>query len=191
MTLLRGRAMSNRSSYEPEKHGRPIAVEVRAATPADADAIARVDRSAGVEPTEDLAARIRRALGRIAHGEVRRYSCIALVEGRVVGYGKCAYQEWPETPGSSPVPDGWYLTGVQVLHDHRRRGIGRALTIHRIEWLRERTNTIYYFTGERNAPSMDLHGALGFEIVARGVEIPLSPPFSNDERHVLGRKILV
>ena len=178
---------NTRSPYEPEKHGTPIPVSVRAAVPGDARAIAPIDVEREGQTVDELAARIQRALEHLREPDSRRYSCVAEVEGRIVGYGKCRYMTFSEEEGADPsIPDGWYLTGVEVLRRHRRRGIGRALTVHRLQWLGARTDVVYYFTGERNYVSQDLHRDLGFEDLARGIEIPLPPPFSNAERHVLG-----
>ncbi len=82
---------------------------------------------------------------------------------------------------------GVVLSGLQVLSSHRRRGIGRALTEHRITWLSERTDVVYYNADEINGPSIELHESLGFVEVARGLLPPLR---SNDELQILGEKRL-
>ena len=177
----------NRPAYEPDKHGRPIQVDVRPATPDDIEAIARIDEVYGIGSLETLIPRIVASFERIARGEERRYNCIASVEGEVVGYGSCRFRAWSETHEGSGLPDGWYLSGLQVLPSHRRRGIGRALTEHRIKWLSERTDVVYYNADEVNGPSIHLHEALGFVEVARGLLVPIR---SNDELQMLGEKRL-
>ncbi len=180
---------NTRSPYEPERHGRPAPIVVRDALPDDALAIAHVDVEREDRPPAELAPLVRAALERAARDE-RAFTCVGVVGGRIAGYGKCAYKTWKDAGGSSVVPDGWYLTGVEVDRSHRRMGIGRALTARRLEWLRERTDVVYYFTGEGNRPSIDLHWAFGFVEVARGLALPLPPPFSNEEPHILHRKFL-
>lgn len=116
-----------------------------------------------------------------------RTTCVASVKGEVVGYGICRFRAWSEKKGDSGLPDGWYLSGLQVLSGHRRRGIGRALTEHRLTWLSERTDVVYYNADEVNGPSIELHEASGFVEVAGG----LLPSFrSNDELQILGEKRL-
>ena len=183
--------VNTRSPYEPEKHGQRLPVVIRPAIPDDAEAIAPIDIEREAKPADELVPLIHRALTRIAHEESpTRYTCVAIVDDRIVGYGKCKYNAWSEEAEGPELPDGWYLSGVEVLRSHRRRGMGRSLTIHRIDWVRTRADTVYYFTGERNIPSQDLHRGLGFVELVRGVAIPLPPPFSNEERHVLSRKSL-
>ncbi len=86
----------------------------------------------------------------------------------------------------SGLHEGWYLEGLSVLPTHRRRGIGRALTEHRITWLSERTDVVYYTAAEVNRPSIELHEALGFVEVARGLVV--SFPRREEELQILGKK---
>ena len=177
----------NRPPYEPDKHGRPTHVDVRAATTDDIEAIARIDEAYGLGSVESLVPRILASFERRARGEVRGYCCVASVKGEVIGYGKCSFNAWSEKYEGSGLPDGWYLSGLQVLSSHRRRGIGRALTEDRIRWLNEQTDLVYYNADEINRPSIELHEALGFVEVARG----LLPPWrSNEELQILGEKRL-
>ncbi len=185
--VLGGSVIYNRPAYEPDKHGRPIQVDVRPATPDDIEAIARIDEVYGIGSVETLVPRILASFERVARGEVRAYTCVAPVKGEVVGYGICKFNVWSEKHEESGLPDGWYLSGLQVLSSHRRRGIGRALTEHRLMWLSERTDVVYYNADEVNGPSIELHERLGFVEVARGI---LPPRRSNDELQMLGKKRL-
>ena len=182
-----GSVIHNRPPYEPHKHGRPIRFDVREATPDDIEAIALIDEAFGIGSVETLVPRILASFERMARGEERRYNCIASVKGEVVGYGSCRFNAWSEEEGESALPDGWYLSGLQVLSSHRRQGIGRALTEHRIAWLSERTDVVYYNADEANGPSIELHEALGFVEVARGL---LPHRRLNDELQILGKKRL-
>ncbi len=177
----------NRPPYEPGKHGRSTHVDVRAATTDDIEAIARIDEAYGLGSVETLVPRIVASFERVARGEVRAYTCVASAKGEVVGYGVCRFRAWSEKHEESGLPDGWYLSGLQVLSSHRRLGIGRALTEHRITWLSERTDVVYYNADEINGPSIELHESLGFVEVARGLLPPLR---SNDELQILGEKRL-
>ncbi len=177
----------DRPPYEPDKHGRSIDVDMRAATTDDIETLARIDEAYGLGSVETLVPRIVAAFERVARGEVRAYTCVASVKGVVVGYGICRFRAWSEKEGDSGLPDGWYLSGLQVLSSHRRRGVVRAITEHRITWLNERTDVAYYNADEVNGPSIELHEALGFVEVARGI---LPPRRSNDELQILGKKRL-
>jgi ribosomal protein S18 acetylase RimI-like enzyme len=54
----------------------------------------------------------------------------------------------------------------------RRRGLGRALTVARLEWLAERADVVWCFTGARNEASLALHEALGFREATRDFSFP-------------------
>ena len=64
---------------------------------------------------------------------------VAEVVGMVAGFGKCAYCKPPEDALANAAPDGWYLTGVIVAPQFRRRRIGHQLTQARLQWLARRT----------------------------------------------------
>jgi len=50
--------------------------------------------------------------------------------------------------------------------------VGRLLTENRLEWLRQRTEVVFYTTGEPNRASQDLHAPFGFVEVDRGFPTP-------------------
>lgn len=64
-------------------------------------------------------------------------------------------------------PLGHYLAGVTVSPDRRRRGIARALTSARMNWIATRANEAYYVVNPGNRASIDLHRQWGFEEVLR------------------------
>ncbi len=175
-----------RPPYEPDKHGLATQVDVRAATTDDIEAIARIDQARGIGSVESLLPRILASFQSIARGEVRWHNFVASVKGEVVGYAICRYHAWSEKNGDSALPEGWYLAGLSVLPSHRRRGVGRALTAHRISWVSERIDVVYYTVAEANGPSIELHEALGFVEVARGLVV--SFPRREEELQILGEK---
>jgi GNAT superfamily N-acetyltransferase len=97
---------------------------------------------------------------------------VATLDGRVIGYGKAAFFSPPPGSPANVAPAGWYLTGVVIRPELRRRGVGLALTAARLKWIRERSPRAYYFANERNRASIDLHGALGFVELTRDFQHP-------------------
>ncbi len=77
----------------------------------------------------------------------------------------------PDSPPNM-APAGWYLSGVIVAEDYRRRGIGRRLTQARLNWIAERDRAAYYFSNARNRASIDLHRAFGFVELTRDFTFP-------------------
>lgn len=97
---------------------------------------------------------------------------VASLAERVIGYGKVdRFVPAAEAPAHT-APAGWYLSGVVVMPEWRRRGIGRALTGSRLDWIAERDTRAYYFANQRNRVSIDLHRSLGFVELTRDFHHP-------------------
>jgi ribosomal protein S18 acetylase RimI-like enzyme len=91
----------------------------------------------------------------------------------IVGYGRVSRVAHQADARPDVAPEGWYLIGLIVDEAWRQRGVGRALTVARLEWLRERAaDGVWCFTGARNAASIALHEALGFREVTRDFSFP-------------------
>ena len=97
---------------------------------------------------------------------------VARAAGALAGYGRVEHWERPADCPERTAPTGWYLMGVLVDPAHRRAGIGRALTHARLDWLRGRTDRVWYFANARNTASLTLHAELGFREVTRDFEFP-------------------
>ena len=97
---------------------------------------------------------------------------VARVDGEIAGFGAVGWLDNAEADGARRVPPGWFLTGLVVAPAWRRRGIGAALTAHRLDWVRGRAEVVYYFANARNGATIDLHRRLGFEEVTREFAIP-------------------
>lgn len=145
------------AAFEPDAHGHPLAgASVRPATPAD---IAATGRLAAEREGEDPETWSERQSRRIADPDHRLF--VAEVDGQVVGYGWVSHQR-PEGEGGRDAPDGWYLSGVVVAPELRRRGIGMALTKARVAWVFERADQVHYVVSAANLASRRLHETLGF-----------------------------
>ena len=92
--------------------------------------------------------------------------------GAIVGYGRARlFEPSPDAPPDT-VPRGYYLTGIFVRRDERRRGIGAALTQARLDWIGERAAEAWFFANARNAASIELHRRFGFEEITRHFSFP-------------------
>jgi ribosomal protein S18 acetylase RimI-like enzyme len=104
--------------------------------------------------------------------EPERWLVVAETASDVVGYGRARlFVPGPDAPADS-APHGYYLTGVFVLPEERREGIGAALTQERIHWISERADEAWFFTDARNRASIGLHRRCGFEEVTRRFSFP-------------------
>lgn len=84
-------------------------------------------------------------------------------EGMVLGVAKTHFHL--EADGVAPA--GHYLGGILVHPEHRRHGVGTALTRARLEWIAARARKAHYFANALNTASIRLHQGFGFHEVAR------------------------
>jgi ribosomal protein S18 acetylase RimI-like enzyme len=163
------------SEYEPnaDRLGRIDNLSVRIAREIDVDAIARLaaDREGG-----SVKEHARHIVEELQSRDARRYLGVAEREGQVIGFARCGWYDgmWDAAPatvatpnataGESPEspPGAWALLGIIVASRFRRRGVGRALTVHRMQWLAQRGDYAFYFVNAQNRASIDLHAEFGF-----------------------------
>ena len=89
---------------------------------------------------------------------------MATVGDSVIGYGHTTLHSRTVDEEASH-PSGYFLSGLMISPDHRRKGIGTLLTIARIDMLRQVTDIIYYRAESDNKATIDMHSRLGFESV--------------------------
>jgi transposase len=138
-------------------------VVVRDATTADLDATAAII-SADAGGTAD---EWRRRFAEVLHDPSRQF-LVAEVDGDVVGFGQMRHVERDDAaPGEAPA--GWYMSGVTVAPPFRRRGVGLALTLARLDRLVG--EAVYYAAEPDNEATVRLHEGVGF-IAAGQITLP-------------------
>jgi ribosomal protein S18 acetylase RimI-like enzyme len=91
---------------------------------------------------------------------------------RLVALAKARHFTPPDDAPANRAPRGWYLSGVIVVPEYRRRGIARRLTWARLDWIRERDRWAFYFANARNRVSIELHREFGFVELTRDFTYP-------------------
>jgi len=97
---------------------------------------------------------------------------VAEHEGRLVGLAKVKHFTPPDDAPLNVAPSGWYLAGVIVVPEHRRRSVGRILTQARLNWIAQRDRWAYYFANAQNRVSIELHQQFGFVELTRDFTHP-------------------
>ena len=101
-----------------------------------------------------------------------RLLVVAECADEAIGYGR-VLQFAPEPDAPTDIaPAGYYLMGMVVHPDHRRKGVGAALTQARIDWISMRADAAWYFANARNTASIALHESFGFAEFTRSFSYP-------------------
>lgn len=143
---------------------------IRPAGHPDLPGVAAIAAEREGEPLEKWVAAFERTHDESLAG--RSLLLVATLRDRVVGYGKTRDFTPPANSPLNAAPAGWYLTGVVIHPEHRRRGLGLELTLARLTWIRQRSGTAYYFANARNQVSIDLHRTAGFVELTRDFSFP-------------------
>ncbi len=163
--------MSLFADYLPDRPGRADErVRVRNGRLADIETLARI--TAQRQSSSETEAKIR--FGReLANPSTAKTLWVAEVENQVIGFGRASLQDRPSDAAPNHPPAGWFLTGVVVSPEWRRRGIGRKLTLARLRYLAaENVSDVYFMVAAVNQASLDLHEAMGFQRLTDDVCAP-------------------
>ena len=153
--------------YRPEAHGVPLPdVSIREACRADIELTATLaaHREGGVL-SEWSAIHARQ------FDDDNRALLVAAHSGEVIAYAWFAHLT-PVAHGGRNAPDGWYLSGVVVRPEFRRRGVGRRLTQARVDWVLEREPSVHYVVSASNLASRTMHAELGFREITTDFSLP-------------------
>jgi len=119
-------------------------------------------------PRLDAVVGIAAEINRAARGE-GRLVLVAVLGGRVVGYGRARLWSSEEVVGYRNCPAGWWLSGGLVLPELRRQGIGRALMRQRLNRL---ATTVHSKVDVDNLASRGCHRVCGFVEQTRDFQSP-------------------
>ncbi|MFP5417066.1 MAG: N-acetyltransferase family protein [Actinomycetes bacterium] len=153
--------------FAPDAHGVPLPdAVVRLADRVDLCRTGALSaQREGGDPAEWTAQHERR------FDDERHTLVVAEYRGEIIGYGWLSWLT-PTADGGRNAPDGWYLSGVVVSPDFRRRGLGRRLTQARIEWALAHGGAVHYVVAARNHASRTLHSSLGFQEITTDFTLP-------------------
>jgi len=150
----------------PRQDGPSAPSRIRAATLEDIATLAKIAQEREGGRLEEHQARFGREIGSMPSQD--RCLLVAATSGtEVLGFGRVVRFTPPSNAPENVAPAGFYLAGLIVDPASRRRGIARGITSARLEWVRTRSSDLWYFANARNAVSIALHAAFGFEEVTR------------------------
>lgn len=154
------------ADFDPDAHGEPSPAIVRPAVEADLDACARLaaERNGGAVDTW-------RSRLAVDLADPEKLLVVAECDGVLAGHAGAGWLSFDPALARN-IKDGWYLTGVLVDADLRRRGVGTRLVQARLDWLSSRADRVWYFAAAQNEASLQLHRRFGFSEVTRSFEVP-------------------
>lgn len=125
------------------------------------------------------------ALFRHSIEQADRYLVVARTGNEVIGYGRTAWFEPGAQAPANAAPAGYYLIGLVVDPQWRRRGVASAIMQARLAWVAERASEAWYFADVNNSVSIELHERAGFSTVTNDFWFPTVT--DGDGSHLLGR----
>ncbi|MDA8792164.1 GNAT family N-acetyltransferase [Bacteriovoracaceae bacterium] len=87
---------------------------------------------------------------------------VAEYKSQIVGFGRSRFIEADEELGYRNMPSGYYLLGVIVKEEFRRKGIGEGLVKARIDHIKSQAKQVYTFVDEVNKSMILLLTKIGF-----------------------------
>lgn len=91
---------------------------------------------------------------------------VATYDNEIIAYGRSVFYDVLKNKFTYEAPTGWYLMGVLVREDYRRRGIAEKLTKMRIEAISMKANEVFYVVNAENKSSIRMHEKLGFKVIS-------------------------
>jgi ribosomal protein S18 acetylase RimI-like enzyme len=143
---------------------------IRAALPTDVTGLAAIEAAREGGEVAEYASRLAKLIAHAATGE--GLVLAAQHSRRLVGLAKVTHFAPTDDSATNVAPTGWYLSGMIVAQDYRRRGVGRRLTQARLSWIAERDCSAYYFANAQNGATIDLHRQFGFVELTRDFTFP-------------------
>ena len=145
------------AEYSSTVHGHVHAgVGVRVAESSDASAIVAVDVTRQPRPDTHLAW--------VTEELVRTDALHVVAEVDGVVIGSSAVKVWS---GHGDVPLGWYVSGITVVPEWRRRYVADRMLSAELAWMDSRGGSTWSVVSAANGASIDLHHRHGFREVAR------------------------
>jgi len=94
------------------------------------------------------------------------------MDDEVLGYGRTTWIFVPSGAPANVSPMGYYLGGLIVASQHRRRGVGARLTAERMRFIARHSADAWYLVNQHNSASIALHDAYGFHETTRDFVFP-------------------
>ena len=164
------------AEFLPHFHGKyDKNIKVRLAIPTDANDIGRIEVKVYGEYPENyklVIKKIKEAITTQGSIESLRKTWVAVKNKKILGFAKVGYINTI----INNFPDfikGWYLTGVTIHPDWRRKGVGQFFVKTRLNWLKEKTDEVYYWSNKDNKASEALHKIFGFKVIKTSIYTPM------------------
>ena len=150
-------------------------VQIRFAVSTDASDIGKIEVKVYGEypdPFDQVIEKINKAIKAQESNEILQKTWVAIKNRKIVGFSKIGFRknivnDFPD------LVKGWYLTGVTIHPNWRRMGIAGLLVQTRMDWLKDKTNEVYYWSNKKNRVSEALHKKFGFKEIKSSIYTPM------------------
>jgi ribosomal protein S18 acetylase RimI-like enzyme len=154
-----------------ENTGLPDGFIVRNAVPSDAEGIALLRQEREEREYSRLIKESTELMNEMIEVETTGVF-IAEISGTMIGFSILRYFIPGEDAPINTAPEGWYLLGIYVKKDYRRRGVGSELIRARLRSIPEHFDCAYFFTNPKNLTSQLFHERFGFKRIEEDIVYP-------------------
>ncbi len=139
-------------------------IEVRLAQENDLERIAKITQDFEPQTLERYKESFKSQIEQNSNPESSIFIFVAIIDNIVVGHGKLFYYSKEKHDVEFKSPEGWYLNGVIVAPEFRRKGVAKALLSFRESFILEKKgNEVFSIVSVENIPSISYHTSLGFK----------------------------
>ena len=150
-------------------------IRIRFALPTDALDISKIEVNIYgqyPDPYDVVIKKINRSLKKTESDNSLTKVWVALKKEKIIGFSKLDYKnniinDFPD------LIEGWYLTGITVHPHWRRIGVATLLVKSRLNWLKDKTNEVFYWSNKNNKASEALHKKFGFKKIKSSINTPM------------------
>jgi|TARA_B100000315_G_C14524873_1_gene563326 ribosomal protein S18 acetylase RimI-like enzyme len=152
---------------------------IREANTNDAQEVSRIVYERNGNPLDEIIDIVLTDIETIRSNKKKAIALVICINQKIIAFSKCIHSEYFKRSNYTNLPKGWYLCDLKVMEKYRTNGIGKLLTLYRLNWISRRANKAFYYSNIENKASINLHTSIGFKKVNHSIRV-LGSCYSNN-----------
>ena len=122
---------------------------IREANTNDAQEVSRIVYERNGNPLDEIIDIVLTDIETIRSNKKKAIALVICINQKIIAFSKCIHSEYFKRSNYTNLPKGWYLCDLKVMEKYRTNGIGKLLTLYRLNWISRRANKAFYYSKER------------------------------------------